>query len=169
MLLYNSFIECYFNYCGVIWHTCSNADTMKVEKMQEKALRHVTLDFSSDYSILLHECGKSSLYVMRLRKIVEVLYKILNGMYPKYLDKYVNMKDNGPYDMRVSNKLLAPRFQTIKYGKNSLQYMSVTLWNILGNKITSACTLNDFKRRVKTWYGPVCKCGFCILCKICNT
>ena len=39
LLLYNSFIECYFNYCCVLWHFCSNADTFKMEKIQEKAFK----------------------------------------------------------------------------------------------------------------------------------
>ena len=32
MLLYNSFVECYFNYCCTLWHYCSNSDTFKIEK-----------------------------------------------------------------------------------------------------------------------------------------
>ena len=32
ILLYNSFIECYFNYCSIILHFCSKANSLKVEK-----------------------------------------------------------------------------------------------------------------------------------------
>ena len=35
MLLYNSFIECYFNYCSIIWHFCSHHNTYKLEKLQK--------------------------------------------------------------------------------------------------------------------------------------
>ncbi len=31
MLPYNSFIECYFNYCCVLWHFCSKTDTVKLK------------------------------------------------------------------------------------------------------------------------------------------
>ncbi len=34
LLLYNSFVECYFfKYCSYIWHFCSNANTKKLEKI----------------------------------------------------------------------------------------------------------------------------------------
>ena len=38
MLLYNSFIECYFNYCSVIWHFCSKYNTYTIENLQKKGI-----------------------------------------------------------------------------------------------------------------------------------
>ena len=39
MLLYNSFLECYFNYLSITWYFTSNSNTYKIEKIQRKALR----------------------------------------------------------------------------------------------------------------------------------
>ena len=36
LLLYSSFISCYFNYCCVLWHFCNNSDTLKIEKLQRR-------------------------------------------------------------------------------------------------------------------------------------
>ena len=36
MMLYNSFVECYFNYCAIIWHVCNKSDTFKLEKNTRK-------------------------------------------------------------------------------------------------------------------------------------
>ena len=44
LLFYSSFIACYFNYCCALWHFCNNSDTLKIEKLQEKALRYSMLD-----------------------------------------------------------------------------------------------------------------------------
>ena len=82
LLLYSSFISCYFNYCCVLWHFCNTSDTFKIEKWQEKALRYSMLDFKSSYKQLLHNCGKFSLFLQRLQKLMEVIYRILNGLYP---------------------------------------------------------------------------------------
>ena len=92
LLLNNSFIECYFNYCCVLWHFCSNADTFKVEKIQEKALRFSMLYFRSSYSQLLHACDKSTLYTGRMRKLVEVVYRAIYLIYPAYLHSIVNLR-----------------------------------------------------------------------------
>ena len=50
----------------------------KIEKLQEKALRYSMLDFKSPYQQLLHNCGNSTLFLQRLQKLMEVIYRILN-------------------------------------------------------------------------------------------
>ena len=42
-----------FNYCALIWHFCSESNTAKMEKIQERALRLVHDDHISDYPTLL--------------------------------------------------------------------------------------------------------------------
>ena len=95
LLLYSSFISCYFNYCCVLWHFCNNSDTLKIEKLQEKALRYSMLDFKSPYQQLLHNCGKSTLFLQRLQKLMEVIYRIQNGLYPSYLNDIITVEELG--------------------------------------------------------------------------
>ena len=54
LLLYSSFILCYFNYCCVLCYFCNISDTLKIDKLQEKVLRYSMLDFRSPYQQLLH-------------------------------------------------------------------------------------------------------------------
>jgi hypothetical protein len=42
--------------------------TYKIEKIQEKALRFITTDFTSSYNNVLVKCNKTPLYVTRIRK-----------------------------------------------------------------------------------------------------
>ena len=167
MLLYNSFIECYFNYCSVIWHSTSNESTLKIEKIQEKALRFITLDFSSSYHDLLNVCNKSPLYVIRLRKILELVFKILNKKTPMYLSIFAKRKIS-VRTLRRCNDLHLPKFKTILYGKKTMTYLAAMLWNSLDNDIQNAITLTNFKTQINKWSGPKCKCGFCIQCIISN-
>ena len=165
LLLYNSFIECYFNYCSIVWHSCSIKDTMKLEKIQQKALRFITLDFSNSYPDLLNKCDKSPLYVIRLRKIVELIYRINNGMSPSYLGNIIKHREVTK-EFRSNNRIAIPKFRTVKYGKKSICYLASMLWNSLDNNSRLADNLNSFKIQVRMWNGPTCKCGFCIKCKI---
>jgi hypothetical protein len=41
LTIYYSFILSKFNYCPVIWHFCSEANTKKMEKIQERALKFI--------------------------------------------------------------------------------------------------------------------------------
>ena len=42
-LIFRSFIQSNFNYCPLIWHFCSKANTEKLEKLQYRALRIVLM------------------------------------------------------------------------------------------------------------------------------
>ena len=37
LLLYNCFVECYFNYCSIVWHFCSKYNTYKLEKTTKES------------------------------------------------------------------------------------------------------------------------------------
>ncbi len=165
MLLYNSFVECYFNYCSTLWHFCSNIDTKKIERVQKRALRYVMSDTESNYVDLLQTCKKSPLYVVRLRKIVELVYRINNGKSPSYL-KELFTKNVTSRTLRSKNDMSLPKFKTMTYGKQSLKYTAALLWNDLANDAKESDSLHSFKQNVKFWTGPNCKCGFCISCKV---
>ena len=47
VLIYKSFIISNFNYCPLVWHVCSKVNTIKLEKLQLRALRLVYGDFTS--------------------------------------------------------------------------------------------------------------------------
>ena len=167
LLLYSSFISCYLNYyCCVLWHFCNNSDTLKIEKLQEKALRYYILDFKSPYQQLLLNCGKSTLFLQRLQKLMEVIYRILNELYPSYLNDIITVEEL--QHLRCRSRLFIPPFSTVRYGKKSLSYLSPVLWNSLGNDIKQCDVLTAFKKRIKLWKGPTCNCGFCAQCRISN-
>ena len=91
------------------------------------------LDFKNSYKQLLHNCRKSTLYLQRLQKLVEVIYRILNGLYPSYLNVIIPVDEL--QQRRCKARLLVPRFSTVCYGKKSIPYLSPVLWNTLHNDI----------------------------------
>ena len=52
---YYSFILSNLNYCPVIWHYCSEKNSIKMEKIQERALRFIYEDYDSSYEDLLQK------------------------------------------------------------------------------------------------------------------
>ena len=56
-IIMQSFILSNFNYCALIWQFCSESNTAKIEKIQERALRLVLDDYILDYSTLLKKSG----------------------------------------------------------------------------------------------------------------
>ena len=89
-----------------------------------------------NYKQLLHHCRKSTLYLQRLQKLVELIYRKLNGLYPSYLNDIIIIDEL--QQLRCKAKLLVPRFSTVRYGNKCISYLSAVLWNTLHNDIMSA-------------------------------
>ena len=73
-----------FNYYPLVWHFCVEANTKKIEKFQERALRFIYQYYNSIYDTLLGKSKLPSLIVRRLRAIALEAFKILNNQTPVY-------------------------------------------------------------------------------------
>ena len=82
-----------------------------------------------------------------LQKLMEVIYRILNGLYPSYLNDIITVEEL--QHLRCRSRLLIPPFSTVCYGKKSLSYTSPVLWNSLGNAIKQCDVLTAFKKQIK--------------------
>ena len=66
LLIFKSFIQSNFNYCPLIWHFCSKANTEKLEKLQYRALGIVFNDYTSSYENINFQHSISLLQKHRL-------------------------------------------------------------------------------------------------------
>ena len=96
------------------------------KKIQKRALRYVYRQMTSPYEELLQICQMSPLYIVRLRKIAELVYMVSANICPTYLN---NLFTNNSCN-RAHNKQL-PTFNTVKYGKRSIKHNGPQLWNSL--------------------------------------
>ena len=126
--IFHSFVLSNFNFCPLSWHFCSETNTKKIEKIQERALRFVYNDYISSYEILLDLAKIPTLKIRRIRCMALETFKILNGIAPPCLNNLVKLKENR-YHFRYSNILQVPSVRTSTYGKNSFRYAAAVLWN----------------------------------------
>ena len=159
-----AFLLSNLNYCSVIYHHCNSCDARKLERIQKRFLRYVTLDFESSYSELLEQCGKPSLYVSRLRSTLECMFKIMNNALPP-VDASLFTLNNCSYNLRNQNTLVRPRVDTVHFGQKSMLAHGPKLWNEIPEHMRNVINLDDFKSLVRQW-NPACSCGSCFLCSI---
>ena len=159
--IYNSFIVSNSNYCPLVWYFTSRESINKMQKIQERALRFVLKDSTSDYNTLLSKCGVDSFRISSLKAMAVEIYKILNDKSPEYLSLF--SKSSVPYSLRDNNKLIQQKMRTTTFGIKSFSYYGAHLWNSLPVDIKSAVTLTNFKTLVKNWQGPSCHCSVCQL------
>ncbi len=60
---------------------CSTAEAQSIEKLQERSLRFVLNDFTSEYGVLIDK------YIIldRLRQLCAETYKATNGLAPRFV------------------------------------------------------------------------------------
>ena len=100
-----------FNYCPVVWHFCSVASTNKMEKIQERALRHINNDSTSPLKTLLVISNNSPLHVRWMKTIASEVYKIVNNLSTSYIQDLVQVKVSN-YDFRNEHTAVVPRVRT---------------------------------------------------------
>ena len=156
----DAFILSNFNYCAYVYHFCGTGNSKKMEKLLERALRYVYLDFDCSYKSLLLKSGKSSLYVNRIKDILISVHKIMKDLMPPMDQGFFEISPS-VYSKRYI-RLKHPHYNTISYGRNSLRYQGAKLFNELCLTTEFNC-LKDFKVFVNNW-KPKCSCGSCLLC-----
>ncbi len=107
------------------------------------------------------------MYTQRLKHILIEVYKSTNSIGPVYLHDMFKAK-TVKRNLRNKFPLDQPKFNTIKYGKESLRYEGARLWNSLENNIKESQTLNIFKEEIKKWPGISCNCSICSTCVLSN-
>ena len=158
--IYNNFISSHFSYCPTVWFFTTRASIQKVEHIQERALRFVLRDSSSEYNTLLYKANVDSFRLNSLKKMVIEIFKIVNEFAPSYLSTIFEMSQS-PYDMRDKSRLVQPKVNSTSYGLKSFKYYGSHIWNLLPMHIKSAMSLPEFKELLTTWSGPTCKCSLC--------
>ena len=113
-LIFHTFILSNFNFCPLSWHFCSEKNTKKIEKVQERAIRFVYFDYTSSQDELLVKVKLHSLHVRRARLMAIETFKIINGIAPSVLDNILQKRDNR-YNFRYSNILQVPQVRTTSY------------------------------------------------------
>ena len=161
LTIFYTFILSNFNYCPLAWHFCSENNSRKLEKIQERALRFVFSDFVSTYDELLLKANIPSLHIRRLKTMSIETFKVLNEMAPPVLSNLVRLRDNSRYNFRYNNILQVPQVRTTKYGKNSFRYAAAVLWNSFPDKFRQVNNFSQFKSLLANWNGGDCRCNLC--------
>ena len=118
-IMFKSFISANFRYCPLVWMFAGKTDLEKLERIQQRAIRLVYNDHSTDIETLYSRIGCTSIQLSNMRTLAIEIYKCLNGMSPGYI-KDLFIKKNTPYVLRADKR--QPKVNTTKYGLNTIRY-----------------------------------------------
>ena len=85
-------------------------------------------------------------------KIMLITYKVLHDRAPIYIQELLQLYTPSR-NLRSSNRnlLVKPYFNLNLYGKQAFSVAAPELWNNLPEDIKSANSIDDFKRKLKTF------------------
>ena len=132
-----------FSYCPVSWVICGKQNSDKLEKLQERALRFVFSDYTSPYNDLLNHGNFLFLSSFRIRYLAKEMYKCVHGI--------IWMSKDTRHNLRDSNRLQQPEFETVRYGCRSFRYYGSKLWNALPTEFKTSENLLHFKTNITQW------------------
>ena len=137
-------------------------NTAKIERIQYRALKVVFKDKNSTYQELLAKANLPTLEIRRLRQIAIETFKILHSLTPAYLNSLVTLKQT-KYNLRNRNASILQRQnnRTTSFGLHSFKSVSAKIWADLPNDIKNLSDISSFKRSIRLWSGPSCKCPYC--------
>ena len=120
---------------------------IKMEKIQERALRFIYEDYESSCEDLLQKFKLPSLKIRRIRTIAIETFKIIQS-----------------YNFRSKNTAAVPRVRTTRYGLKSFRYIAAQIWNELPNHCRQESSFDQFRNIIQTWdpVGGSCRCSACL-------
>ena len=159
-IVYQTFVLSNFNYCPIVWNFCCTMMMRKIEYIQERALRFIYNDFKTEYRDMLKLYDHETLHVRRIKAIACEVYKTVNSLNPTFMKEMVYEKDC-EYSLRDGFRVSVPKFNKIRYGRNTFSFYGPHIWNLLKSEIKGATSIHVFKEMLKTWDGPNCSCTAC--------
>ena len=141
-----------FDYCPAVWMFCGKANSDRLEKLNERALRIVYNDYVSSYDCLLEKSNVLSLSMLRLKYMIIEVYRCVNRLNPEYMNNMFTIKDTN-YSMRDGSIVVQPKFNNTTFGYRSFSYYGAKLWNAIPSDLKTIKPENfsKFKKDLHGW------------------
>ena len=151
LVLYNSFIVSNFQYCNIVWMFTSKTSLKKLDRLNERAIRLVYNDKSTNYQRLMSENKHLDIYKLCMKSLLCTMYKIWNNVSPTYISDIFRKNAISNYNLRDDKKFILPLYTCKKFGYHCIDYIGAKAWNDLPTHIKARDTLPSFKHNLKMY------------------
>ena len=152
-ILVHAFILSHLNYCNSLLFGIPDSTLSRLQKIQNRAARLVTLSKASDHT----QDILKTLHWLPVKERIEfkilcMVYRCLNQCSPDYLSELVE-KYTPPRNLRSLNdsQLCMPRSRTM-LGERAFSICAPKLWNNLNCDIKTTNSTEHFKSKLKTLF-----------------
>ena len=144
MMFFYAHILPHVNYASNIWDGCADQHMKKLNSLYRRAFKLINVQKEIPTDQKISELGAISLEKQLLLNKAVLVYKVINGLSPNYLD-HLCRKPTRRYD---SVNLIVP-FARIDLYKTSFSFSGSLLWNSIPKDIRNKPSLPSFKKALK--------------------
>ena len=134
--IYFAIFSSILTYGSQVWGQTLNKHILRIQKIQNKAIRIISFaDFKDSSTPLYHK-----LNILKLEDHVNLqnflfVHNSLNGSLPlPLLDCFEVASDTFNSRGSLQSKIVLPKVRTVNYGLNSIRYRSASFWNLMVSK-----------------------------------
>lgn len=147
-MIYSAIIQSQFDYCSTLYINCNKTQINELQKIQNRALRIIlNCVYLTPRKFMLDSLGWLSIQQRIKYNVLVMIYKIKNGMMPKYLSNYVTfVYQNHDRNLRSKNEIRTPNYKS-EIAKKSIFDYGIRLYNEMPNNIKNSNSLTQFKNK----------------------
>ena len=129
-LLMRAFVISQFQYCPLVWMSHSRKMNIKINSVQERALRKACKDHSSSFATLLEKNSSVAIHEKNMQLLMTEMFKTINNVYPSFM-KEIFLQRHPPYNLINTSAFSVPKVHTVNYGTEAVRYRGQRMWHSL--------------------------------------
>ena len=129
-----------FGYCPLVSTFHNRRYYNKLNRLHKRMLRRVYKDYKSSAAELLSEDKSLTVHQKNVQKLATEVYKVKNELCAKImLDLFKEVTH--PYNLRNGLICGSYKIKTVRYGTESITYLSPKIWSIIPDEIRESASL----------------------------
>ena len=114
-LIFSSIIESQFSSCPLVWVFCSRTSNNVINRLDERSLRIILNDYSSDFHILLENNNGICNHNRNSQALLTEVFKMKNGLAPLIMESILHKRFNA-YNLTNFQEIATERKRIVWYG-----------------------------------------------------
>ena len=145
-------MTCHLDYCNALLHDVSQYQQQRLQRVLNAAARLIChLPKYYHISPVLKDLHWLPIKYRVIFKITLLVFKVLHGLAPSYLENLIRVKPEGCYHLRNKDQLLVPKTKCKTFGDRAFFKSGPVLWKSLPDNIRQISNIQKFKKELKTF------------------